>query len=160
MEPLTTVIVAVLSSGALSALITVALNERAERRKVRRERYVQVVSTLVAKAEMPYRVRRRVDDRPGTLQNLAGQIHDLQEQLVVDETWVAADSAEVLEGLRSVRKILDPWFTEQCQAAWRASLIVDGPSMNLDPPLPPAPIRGELVKLQESIAKRTSVWVA
>lgn len=156
MDSVWTVILAVLSSGVLSALITAKWNEQAERRRLRRDRYVQVVSTLVAKAELPYRVRRRTDDSPETLAALASRIHDLQEQLVVDETWVAADCRKTLAALHAVRGILDPWFIEQCQAAWRADVITAGPSMNLDPPLLPADMGAQLEDLQEAITRRTS----
>ena len=60
------------------------LRDAADRR---RTRYAEIVQTLVAWVEFPYRIRRRVDDEPATLSALAALGHFLQEQLAGDQAW-------------------------------------------------------------------------
>jgi hypothetical protein len=85
----------------------------------RRDRYAQVVRTLVAWAEYPYRIRRRTDDGSQTLGALAERGHTLQEQMAESRAWVAGESralSEVLDGcLADLAQLVGP----ACSDAWR-----------------------------------------
>jgi hypothetical protein len=83
------VAVTIALATAVGNQIISRLSDAADRR---RDRYSDIVRTLVAWIEFPYRVRRRVDDEPVTLAGLAAIGHELQERLAGDQTWILAEN--------------------------------------------------------------------
>lgn len=158
MEILKSVVGIVLTSALVSAVVTALAGQWAAVRQARRARYSDVVATLVARMELPYRIRRRTDDEPATLATIRDMFHTSQERVVVDQAWVAADSAKVLEAWKAVRDKLDPWVRDRAQEAWTHDPITGGAAMNLEPPLPPPDIDIELANLQSRIAGATRWW--
>lgn len=155
MEMLQTIAVALVTSSFVAAVANVLLGQWAISRQYRRDRYADIVGTLVARLELPYRIRRRTDDNAATLQELAERFHSNQEKLVADETWVAADSESVFTAWKSARAKLDPWFLEQSRQAWMQPPVAAGTHMNLHPPIPSPDVQVELEKLQNQISKAT-----
>lgn len=128
---LLTVVTVLLGSTVLAGLFTTALGNLRASAAARRARYAQVVSTLVAWVEYPYRIRRRTDDLPQTMAALVERGHTLQEQLAEARAWVASESAalsEVLEGcLTDLARIVGP----ACSDAWRQPPITVAADMVL-----------------------------
>lgn len=98
---------------------------------VRRDRFAQVVGCLVAWAEYPYRIRRRIDDEPSTLTALANHGHTLQEQLAESEAWVAAESQAVSMVFDSCLAELRARVSPACVAAWQVPPVSTAPEMVL-----------------------------
>ena len=92
--------------AGITALVTAAGTQLVARVQAvndrRRVRYSQAVQTLVGWVEFPYRVRRRVDDAPGTLASLANLGHDLQERLAGDRAWIESENRHVADRYRQV----------------------------------------------------------
>lgn len=151
----TIVLTSTLVAGLVTGLLNALLGQWATLRQVRRDRYSKVVGTLVERRELPYRIRRRTDDRAETLANLRDRLHTSQEQMAVDETWVAADSRQVHASWEAVRNKLDPWFEQATRSAWTPPPPVSASQMNLEPPLPGPSIEKELRELQTTIEQRT-----
>jgi len=82
------VAVAALGSSVVAGLITNVMGNLRASAATRRDGYVNAVRVLIARAEYPYRVRRRVSDDPDVLAALASRGHDLQEQVAACRTWV------------------------------------------------------------------------
>lgn len=158
MELLQGTLAAILTSALVTTIVNVVLGQWAVTRQARRDRYSNVVGTLVARIELPYRIRRRTDDEVGTLHALSERFHANQEQIVADEAWVAADSQKVLGAWKAVRKKVDPWLNEQAQLAWLQNPVSAGAAMNLDPPLQAPEVQAELAALQTQISRATVWW--
>jgi len=126
-----TVVTLLLGSTLLAGLFTTALGNARAAAAARRDRYAQVVRTLVAWAEYPYRIRRRTDDEPQTLAALAERGHTLQEQIAESRAWVAGESSAlsaVLDGcLADLARLVGP----ACSDAWRQPPITTPADMVL-----------------------------
>jgi hypothetical protein len=110
------IVTVLLGSTVLATLFTTAMGNVRTAAAARRDRYAQVVRTLVAWVEYPYRIRRRTNDDPGTLAALADRGHSLQEQMAEDRAWVAGENralGEVYDGcLADLTRIVRPASTE------------------------------------------------
>jgi hypothetical protein len=114
------ILLAIIGSGLLAALIGAIMTNLRANAETRRSRYAQAVKSLVSWAEYPYRIRRRVDDEPTTLANLAETGHRLQEQLAESRAWVTAEHQVAgliyVKCLHAVRSNAGP----ACSKAWCA----------------------------------------
>src|SRR3546814_20804165 len=84
-----TVAIALLGSSLVAGLITTILSNLRASATSRRDGYANAVRSLIARAEYPYRVRRRISDDPEVLAGLVGRGHDLPEQLEIGRQWEA-----------------------------------------------------------------------
>ncbi|MFG3340664.1 hypothetical protein [Glycomyces sp. NPDC048151] len=119
-SPVMSILLAIIGSGLLAALIGAIMTNLRANAETRRSRYAQAVKSLVSWAEYPYRIRRRVNDEPSTLTNLAETGHRLQEQLAESRAWVTAEHKVAgliyVRCLHAVRSAAGP----ACSKAWRA----------------------------------------
>lgn len=138
-----------------SALGGVLLGHWAAERERRRDRYADAVRTLIAWNEFPYRIRRRTDDNPATLNALAELGHTLQEQIRYHQTWVAAESPSVGDLYsRAIANQATHWGA-MCKAAWNTPPAGSAAAMNLGLDLSDAPnINDDITPLQTAISDR------
>lgn len=122
-----------LASLPVAGAIIVAFVPRwAEVRERRRTRYAEAVEALVAWAEFPYRVARRVSDDPSVIAELAARGHELQQRVAFHEAWVNCES-EAMGRLYSeitdaVRAVVGPAI----QAAWTRPPATRPSDMNMN----------------------------
>lgn len=124
---------AILGSGLLSGLVATILNGRRASAAERRDKYAAAVEAVVAWAEYPYRVRRRVDDDPQTLSKLADLGHDLQERLARHQAWVSAESSPVSHELNTVIDDARKRVSDSITEAWDAAPVTCAVGMNVSP---------------------------
>lgn len=151
-----TLLTLLLSSTVLGAAATVSLNNLRAASEVRRLRYAEVVQSIGAWVEYPYRIRRRVDNAPATLSELAGQGHSLQERLALNRAWVAAESRAVSAVLEDCLNSLAGEVGASCQDAWRTEPVSRADQMNLGD-FGPRGYGYILAKLQLAISYRFGV---
>lgn len=152
-------IVVALVLAIVGHAITSHLDRAAAIRDERRVRYAEAVSTLVAWAEFPYRVRRRTSNTPETLADLASIGHDLQEKLARHESWIAADDPTVAIAYLVARGKLGSAVAEALETAWRSSPIGDAAEMVLGRWGPGPTVQETLDPLQQAIRKTTKrIW--
>lgn len=117
------ILLAIIGSGLLAALIGAIMTNLRSNAEARRERYAQAVRCLIAWAEYPYRIRRRVDNDPTTLAALAELGHQLQEQLAESRAWITAESRVVgevyTECIQAAKRTIGP----ACSAAWKSDPV-------------------------------------
>ena len=123
--------VAVASFPVAGAIVVAVVPRWAEARERRRTRYAEAVRALVAWAEFPYRVARRVSDDPDVLAALAAEGHALQEDLAFFEAWVSAESKAVGRLYREVSDAVRAAVGPALQAAWRESPVGNAADMNV-----------------------------
>lgn len=153
------VVVAVLTS--IGTLIITRAGEAANRR---RDRYAEAVSTLVAWAEFPYRVRRRTDDEPATLSGLASLGHDLQERLACHQAWIATEHPAVAQAYADARATINAAVGPAVTEAWNSQPVTTATGMNLNGWGPGAVSVSAIGAVQARIAdrfgwRRVRAWV-
>ncbi len=127
------------------------LRDAADRR---RTRYAEIVQTLVAWVEFPYRIRRRVDDEPATLSALAALGHFLQEQLAGDQAWVLAENRRVGLAYLATRRSIGAAVGPAASAAWSLPPVSRPEEMILGNWGPGALASAEISKLEQEITHR------
>jgi hypothetical protein len=125
------VAVSLLGSSVVAGLITSVLGSVRTAATARREGYANAVRALIARAEYPYRVRRRVSDAPEVLAALVGRGHDLQEQLAACRTWVTSEHRVVGSIFEKALIDIDATVKPATGDAWDQAPIDNAAGMNL-----------------------------
>jgi hypothetical protein len=127
--------------AALTAIVTMWVTRAGDAANLRRDRYAQSVETLVAWIEFPYRIRRRTDDEPATLANLAAIGHHLQEKLALNQAWISTEHPEMATAYAKARlevasfvgpALLEAWLTPPVSTAAGMNLGGWGPARDCD----------------------------
>jgi len=120
-----------LGSSVVAGLITSVLGNLRAAATARREGYANAVRSLIARAEYPYRVRRRVNDDPDVLAALVERGHDLQEQLAACRTWVASEHRALGAMFEMALADIDATVKQATCDAWNQAPIATAAGMNL-----------------------------
>jgi hypothetical protein len=115
----------------VGGLITSVLGNLRAASTVRREGYATAVRALIARAEYPYRVRRRVSDEPAVLADLVARGHDVQEQLAACRTWVNSEHQTVGHIFEQALAAIDATVNPGTAEAWNQLPITAAADMNL-----------------------------
>ena len=126
-----TVAVAFLGSSLLAGLITNLLGNLRAAASARRDGYANAVRSLIARAEYPYRVRRRISDDAEVLAGLVERGHNLQEQLAACRTWVSSENRGVGAIFESALSAIDATVNPNTADAWNQPPITAATRMNL-----------------------------
>lgn len=146
-------LIAVLGSSVVAGIISAAVSGVRNAATARREGYTRAVETLIARAEYPYRVRRRVSDDPEVLAALVSQGHELQERLAGCRTWVASENSHLGRRYERALATIDSGVGPATRDAWDAPPISTAAGMNLDGWGPCNPWR-HLLNLERAISYR------
>lgn len=112
-ESLITAAVVAAAIALVGVIVSTVAPLRVNAVGVKQDRYAQAIGSLVAWFEFPYRIARRVDDKPETLAELTENAHDLQIALVTHQAWMAGDSRTIQ---RAYTQTVE-WVKEHCQSA-------------------------------------------
>jgi len=109
-------------AAAIAALAAVSLHWSGQR-EVRRDRKRELCGKAIAEAlawmELPYRIRRRVDDNAETLRGLADRMHQLQESLLFYRGWLEVELPEARDEFASLIAAVKTAAGEAIREAWR-----------------------------------------
>src|SRR5215217_1654019 len=125
------VAVTLLGSSVVAGLLTSVLGNLRAAAAVRREGYANAVQALIARAEYPYRVRRRVSDAPDVMAGLVSRGNDLQEQLAACRTWVRSEHRAVGAMFEKALADIDATVNPATADAWTQAPITTAAEMNL-----------------------------
>jgi len=145
---------AAVSIALLTAAGTQFFSRLRDAAEKRRSRYAEVVQTLVAWVEFPYRIRRRVDDELATLSALAALGHQLQEQLAGDQAWVMAENRRIGREYLGSRSVIDSYVGPSISDAWSLPAASKPIDMVLGNWGPSKFAAVEVARLEESITHR------
>lgn len=115
------------------AAMTFALSRWSEATNLRREGYSEATRELVAWAEYPFRIRRRISDEDETLRNLAERGHSHQEALRYREMWIRSENRWVASIFGEVRIELTKLVGPACTDAWSTPPVADASGMAIGP---------------------------
>jgi hypothetical protein len=122
---------AVISSAVVASIIGAVLNYRRDLAAVRRERYAAAVSLLAARAEYPYRIRRRTSDDLAVLAALAERGHELQERLAEARAWISSESPALGRMYAQALQRIDSEVAMSAASAWSSPPVTTAQGMNL-----------------------------
>lgn len=114
-----TIATLVLGSSVVGGLITAAVTGMRDAASKRRDGYAAAVKSLVARAEYPYRVRRRSNDEAATLGELAKLGHDIQEQVAAARIWVQTENSRVATVFNDCLRRIDARVGPATSEAWQ-----------------------------------------
>lgn len=126
------VVLTLLGSSVIAGLITSVLGNLRAAATARREGYASAVRSLIARAEYPYRVRRRVSDDPNVLAALVSRGHDLQEQIAACRTWVNSEHQALGDLFDKALADIDATVKQATADAWNQPPITTANGMNLN----------------------------
>lgn len=117
--------------AVFGAMVAYWLGQRQAAVERKRRACAEAMADALKWLELPYRIRRRVDDKPATLSALAERASDLRERLEFHEKWLrveiptAHSHFKIL--LQAVRTAAGPaieaaWSTHPAQAASQMNL--------------------------------------
>jgi len=125
------ILLTLLGSSVVAGLLTAVLGNLRAASTARRDGYASAIRTLIARAEYPYRVRRRVSDDPDTLAGLTSRGHDLQEQLAAARTWVRSEHRRVGSLFEEALAAIDATANPATADAWNHAPVTTSGAMNL-----------------------------
>ncbi|WP_420879643.1 hypothetical protein [Rhodococcus sp. (in: high G+C Gram-positive bacteria)] len=132
LSDLVQVIPLALGSSVLGGLLTAGIAGLRESAGRRREGYALATRALVARAEYPYRVRRRTSDNVETLTVLTTLGSDLQEQLAASRIWVSTESPRLGKIYAQTLTEIDATVRQATRDAWSLPPITSANQMNLN----------------------------
>lgn len=127
-------LIGTIAAAGIAVLGAALLHFHAVGRTIRdrkREVCAKAIADALAWLELPYRVRRRCDDSPATLTALVGRIHDLQERLAFDESWVRIEIPQAYPGFFALIAATRDAAREPLRDAWDAPPAQGPRDMNL-----------------------------
>ncbi len=130
MTDIITIIAAIIA--ALVAVMLLVLRQGAESRARKRLDCAKALADALAWLELPYRVRRKVDDKSlSQMASLADRAHELQEAHLLHESWLRIEVPEVYEIYISLLHAVREAAREPLRVAWEHPAIKDGKDMNI-----------------------------
>jgi hypothetical protein len=127
-----TLVLAAVGSSVFAAVAGGVLTRLRETAAARRDRYAEAVALLAARAEYPYRIRRRTSDDSGVLKELAEHGHELQEKLAKARAWITSESAILGAAYATILNRIDAEVAASCRDAWNAPPVASAADMNLN----------------------------
>ena len=113
------------------AVIVAFVPRWSEVRERRRSRYAEALAGLVAWAEFPYLIARRVDDDAETLAELAALGHDLQQRLAFLGAWISAENSMMGDLYQHVADALRAVVAPAASEAWQKRPVTSAAAMNI-----------------------------
>lgn len=123
--------VAAAAIAALVAVMVYVLGQRAARRDRKRELCGKAIAEVLAWLELPYRIRRRVDDAPDTLRGLVDRMHELQESLLFYRGWLQVELPQAHEEYVSLVAAVKAAASSAIQEAWQSLPSSEAKEMNI-----------------------------
>jgi hypothetical protein len=121
---------AIVSLSALGVLLTFVLGQRASARERQRQEYAKALQAAVKWTEMPFRIRRRLRNDAETKLKLAGQLHDLHEEIAFHHAWLSVEAPRVATVYQTMCDKIRAQTRNHLIDAWDADVSEDD-SMNL-----------------------------
>jgi hypothetical protein len=127
-----TLVLVAIGSSVLAAVVGGVLTRLRETAAARRDRYAEAVALLAARAEYPYRIRRRTSDDASELKELAEHGHELQENVAKARAWITSESAILGVAYATTLDSIDAEVAASCRDAWNAPPVASAAGMNLN----------------------------
>lgn len=129
-------VIAAIISAAL-AVLAFFLNQRLASLERCRGACAEALGEALAWLELPYRIRRRTDDKAETLASLAERIHHLQERLAFHESWLQVEVPGAYEPYRTLVRGIRDGSRDALKQSWEETPKTEAKDMNIgDVPAP------------------------
>lgn len=128
-------LVGTICAAAVAAMAAVFLHFLSVRRTLRdrkRETCAQAITDALAWLELPYRIRRRSDDTSVTIAGLVNRMHDLQERLLLHESWLRVELPEAHASYCALVRAAKDAVRDTLRGAWGSPPAARPTDQNLD----------------------------
>ena len=125
--------IAVAAISVLGALIVYFLTQRAAAHSRKREACASAIADALQWLEIPYRIRRRVDDQPETIAAITGHIHGLQESILFHLSWLRVELPAAHDEYHQLVTAVKTGTGKVIQESWESAPAHDPKNQNLGP---------------------------
>lgn len=146
-----------LSVAGATAAIAYFFAVRQRRLDEKRTTCANAVAHALAWLELPYRIRRRVDDGPATLRAIAEHMHGLQERLLFDQYWLRIEMPRGERCYASLVEAVKRNTEEPLRLAWLADPVQEPSGMNIGPLDIPS-VEREVQQFSDEARTQLSWW--
>ena len=125
---------AAILAAAIAGLAAVFVYERGQRAAAndrKRETCGKAIADALAWMELPYRIRRRLDNDPETLRAMANRIHTTQESLLFYQSWLRVELPEAYDHYAQLVSALKATTRTAMQDAWETEPSAAAADMNI-----------------------------
>ena len=143
--------------AAASAVVVYFLGQRQASLERRRKACAEAVADALAWLELPYRIRRRLDNTKEALGALVERIHHLQERLAFHESWLRVELPQAHKIYRELLDSVRASARSALQDAWRASPMSDAAEMNIGD-LGLQPVDSLVESFSQEVRKHLAIW--
>jgi len=117
--------------AAVISVVVFTLGVRQQALERKRKSCAEALADALSWLEIPYRIRRRPNDSPETLQALANHVHQLQERLLFHQSWLRLELPGVYESYHDLVREVRTAARSPIQDAWVANPIGSAVEMNV-----------------------------
>ena len=119
------------------AVLAFFFNQRLASLGRSRRACADALAEALAWLELPYRIRRRTDDKPETLAALVERTHYLQERLVFHESWLQVEVPGAYEPYNALVRGIRDGSRDALKQSWEDAPKTEAKDMNIgDVPAP------------------------
>lgn len=133
------------------------LQQRAAALERKRKTAAEAIADALVWLELPYRIRRRLDDQPGTIAALSERIHDLQERLAFHDNWLRIELPRAHARYVALVHAVKDASMKAIQGAWQAPPLSAPGEMNIGS-LGLASVEQQVSEFAEEVRRRLSWW--
>lgn len=146
-----------LGAVAAGAALTYFFAIRQRRMDEKKATCARAVTNAVAWLELPYRIRRRVNDNSDTLHAIADHMHELQERLLFDQNWMLIELSQATDAYAALVDAVKRGAEQPIRDAWLAPPIQNPKEMNVGSLGIPS-VELELNKFAHEVRRRLTWW--
>jgi hypothetical protein len=124
------VVLAIIGSGAFAAAVSAVIVQRQGTVERKRKACAEALTDALEWLELPYRIRRRLDDTSTTLALLRDHINALQARLAFHDSWLLVELPDAHARYRQLVNSIKGATHEAIFGAWKAEPITRAEQMN------------------------------
>ena len=143
--------------AAVIAVVTYFFTQRQSILERKRRACAEAVADALAWLELPYRVRRRLDDEPVTLTALADRMHHLQERLTFHDNWLRIELPSARPKYCALVDQVKTAARQSLRDAWTAGPLSGPGSMNMND-VTILTVEPAIAAFTDDVRKRLSIW--
>ncbi len=147
------VTVAVGVAGAVAAMLVALVGAIAKDRARRRENHAAAVKTLIGWHELPYQIRRRLNDSDAEVSRLRDLAHTLQQDISYFETLLTSESEHLGRAYAAAAAGIKTRGGDFIKEAWRTP-PAEGPEGQVIDDWGPGSPHGDLLAFLDEVPMR------
>lgn len=151
--------VAAAAIAAFGAVLIHFLGQRKAVRDRKRDIAARGMADALAWLELPFRVRRRVNDEPATVAALADRMHSLQESLLFHLSWLRVELPGAYEAFQALVASAKDCAASPLSAAWDTPPASTPSAMNIgDLGIDRSAVNPQIEHFAATVRRELALW--